>query len=103
MARSRQPKRPRPGDLEPAPETRVLYESLVPGAQADRASPDRASRVPGTPPLVGRDNERARLAGGTVSISTELTKGTRVQVDVPLHCDTLRMDGSGSAEEIAQV
>ncbi|HXJ26419.1 MAG TPA: AAA family ATPase, partial [Streptosporangiaceae bacterium] len=53
--------------IEPAPETRVLYESPVAGAQADRASPDRtspgrASRVPGTPPLVGRDDERARLA-----------------------------------------
>jgi len=48
--------------IEPAPETRVLYESLVAGGQADRASPNRASRVPGTPPLVGRDEERARLA-----------------------------------------
>ena len=48
--------------IEPARETRVLYESLVPGGQADRASSGRASRVPGTPPLVGRDDERARLA-----------------------------------------
>src|SRR5689334_17182060 len=43
--------------IEPAPETRVLYESLVAGGQADRAS-----KVPGSPPLVGRDDERARLA-----------------------------------------
>ena len=48
--------------IEPAPETRVLYESLVAGAQADRASPHRVSRVPGTAPLVGRDDEQARLA-----------------------------------------
>ena len=48
--------------IEPAPETRVLYESLVAGGQGDRASPNRASKVPGTPPLVGRDDERARLA-----------------------------------------
>ena len=48
--------------IEPAPETRILYESLVAGGQADRASPNRASKVPGTPPLVGRDEERARLA-----------------------------------------
>jgi DNA-binding SARP family transcriptional activator len=53
--------------IEPAPETRVLYESLVAGGQGDRASPgraspDRASRVLGSPPLVGRDEERARLA-----------------------------------------
>ena len=48
--------------IEPAPETRILYESLVAGGQADRARPNRASKVPGTPPLVGRDEERARLA-----------------------------------------
>jgi DNA-binding SARP family transcriptional activator len=42
--------------IEPAPETRVLYESLVAGGQADRSS-----KVPGTPPLVGRDDERARV------------------------------------------
>jgi DNA-binding SARP family transcriptional activator/tetratricopeptide (TPR) repeat protein len=48
--------------IEPAPETRVLYESLVAGGQGDRASPNRASKVPGTPPLVGRNDERARLA-----------------------------------------
>ena len=40
--------------VDPAPETRAVYESLVVAALADR--------IPGTPPLVGRAAERARLA-----------------------------------------
>ena len=44
--------------IEPAPETRAVYESLVTGGQA---SVSRAGKVPGSPPLVGRDDERARL------------------------------------------
>jgi Bacterial transcriptional activator domain/AAA ATPase domain len=44
--------------IEPAPETRAVYESLVVGV--GQASASRA-KVPGTPPLVGRDDERARL------------------------------------------
>ena len=43
--------------IEPAPETRVLYESLV----GRRSRPTESSKVPGTPPLVGRDDERARV------------------------------------------
>ena len=40
--------------IDPAPETRAVYESLVAAALTDR--------TPGTPPLVGRAAERARLA-----------------------------------------
>ena len=40
--------------VDPSPETRAVYESLVVAALADR--------IPGTPPLVGRAAERARLA-----------------------------------------
>src|SRR5262245_21401387 len=42
MARSRQPKRPRPGDLEPAPETRAArlrdYEEPFRGERQDQIS-----------------------------------------------------------------
>ena len=44
--------------IEPAPETRAVYEALIVGG--GQASVSRA-KVPGTPPLVGRDDERARL------------------------------------------
>ena len=44
--------------IEPAPETRAAYESLVVGGGQPSAS---RAKVPGTPPLVGRDDERARL------------------------------------------
>ena len=44
--------------IEPAPETRAVYEALIVGG--GQASISRA-KVPGTPPLVGRDDERARL------------------------------------------
>jgi tetratricopeptide (TPR) repeat protein len=40
--------------IDPAPETRAVYESLVAAALPDR--------TPGPPPLVGRAAERARLA-----------------------------------------
>ena len=40
--------------IDPAPQTRAVYESLVLAGHADR--------TPGTPPLVGRAAERARLA-----------------------------------------
>ncbi len=48
-------------------------------------------------------NERVRLAGGTVSISTELTRGTRVRVEVPVHNHLENLAGSGSNEEVASV
>jgi len=44
--------------IEPAPETRAVYEALI--VAGGQASVGRA-KVPGTPPLVGRDDERARL------------------------------------------
>ena len=40
--------------IDPAPETRAVYESLVAAARADR--------TPGPPPLVGRAAQRSRLA-----------------------------------------
>jgi len=48
--------------IDPAPETRAVYESLVAATLADRTpGPPLADRTPG-PPLVGRAAERARLA-----------------------------------------
>jgi hypothetical protein len=50
--------------IDPAPETRAVYESLVAATLADRTPdlPPLVGRPPGPPPLVGRAAERARLA-----------------------------------------
>ncbi|HEX2104765.1 MAG TPA: AAA family ATPase [Solirubrobacteraceae bacterium] len=54
--------------IEPSPETRALYESLVSGAppragapEVALASPAASGRAPGTSPFVGRADEQARL------------------------------------------
>jgi hypothetical protein len=67
MARSRQPKRPRPGDLEPAPETRAVrlppYEEPYRGTHQDHI----AERDPGAL----KDPEADATGEGDV---TELTE-----------------------------